>query len=214
MRRNAPYLLLVIISFVCGILSYRSCVQSRNQQVSTIETDILLERIRDVCKMVTVEGDVMELYNETQTRYVTMYLPLPTQFSFDKKATVQVQGTVLVGYDLEGLNTTVSEEERTVTISNLPQPSVLAVEHQLEFRNMEESWFNSFGPADLTELSNNAREALRDKALESELVDRAKEQGLGLLNTIQHIAESAGYTFILEEAVVDTTAQLPELFGE
>lgn len=214
MRRNAPYLLLVIISFVCGILSYRSCVQSRNQQVSTIETDILLERIRDVCKMVTVEGDVMELYNETQTRYVTMYLPLPTQFSFDKKATVQVQGTVLVGYDLEGLNTTVSEEDRTVTISNLPQPSVLAVEHQLEFRNMEESWFNSFGPADLTELSNNAREALRDKALESELVDRAKEQGLGLLNTIQHIAESAGYTFVLEEAVADTTAQLPELFGD
>ena len=214
MRRNAPYLLLAIISFVCGILSYRSCVQSRDQQVSTVETDLILERIRDVCKMVTVEGDVMELYNETQTRYVTMYLPLPTQFSFDKQATVQVQGTVLVGYDLEGLNTVISEEDRTVTISNLPEPSVLAVEHQLEFRNMEESWFNSFGPADLTELSNNAREALRSKALESELVDRAKEQGLGMINTIQHIAESAGYTFILEEAVVDTTAQVPELFEE
>ena len=214
MRRNAPYLLLAIISFVCGILSYRSCVQSRDQQVSTVETDLILERIRDVCKMVTVEGDVMELYNETQTRYVTMYLPLPTQFSFDKQATVQVQGTVLVGYDLEGLNTVISEEDRTVTISNLPEPSVLAVEHQLEFRNMEESWFNSFGPADLTELSNNAREALRSKALESELVDRAKEQGLGMINTIQHIAESAGYTFILEEAVVDTTAQVPKLFEE
>ncbi|MEL7376524.1 MAG: DUF4230 domain-containing protein [Bacteroidota bacterium] len=197
MRRNGPYFLLAILAFVCGLLSYRSCIQSRGQQTTVVDKTILLERIRDVCKMVTVEGDVVELYNETQTRHVTLYVPFPTQFSFDKKATVEVTGTILVGYDLEGLNTNINEETRKVTISNLPKPEVLAIDHQIEYRMLEESWFNGFEPADLTILSQNAREALMNRALTSDLIDRAEEQGLGLINTIEQISLAAGYEFEL-----------------
>ncbi|MEM6398160.1 MAG: DUF4230 domain-containing protein [Bacteroidota bacterium] len=212
MRRSAPYLLLAILAFVCGILSYRSCVMSGEQQTVVVDKSILLERIRDVCKMVTVEGDVVELYNETQTRHVTLYVPFPTQFNFDKKATVQVTGTILVGYDLEGLNTSIDEETRKVTISKLPKPEVLAVDHQVEYRIIEESWFNSFEPADLTILSKNARDAIEERALTSELIDRAEEQGLGLIKTIELIALAAGYEFELIEAEGEEETEEKPLF--
>lgn len=182
---------------------------SGDQQTVVVDKSILLERIRDVCKMVTVEGDVVELYNETQTRHVTLYLPFPTQMSFDKKATVQVTGTILVGYDLEGLNTSINEETRKVTVSNLPKPKVLAVDHQIEYRILEESWFNSFEPADLTVLSQNAREAIEEKALTSELIDRAEEQGLGLISTIEQIALAAGYEFELIRTEEDEVEKEP-----
>lgn len=197
------YLLLTIglgLAFLLGIVSYASYRNSQDRQTSKQEATVLLERIRSVCKLVTVEGDVSELYNETMTKNVTLYLPLPTNFSFDKQATVQVTGTVLVGYNLEKVSFDLDVDRQTLTISNLPEPEILAIDHELSYRDLSESWFNSFKPADYTALNNNAKEMLRQKVTESDLLLEAKAQGLGVIESIQLLMEAAGYEVITTNA--------------
>lgn len=202
MSKNFILVIALILAFVLGIVSYAGFRNSRDQQLRQRDASVLLERVREVCKLVTVEGDLSELYNETMTRQVTLYLPLPTQFEFDKKATVQVEGKVLVGYDLEQLDLKMDESNRTLTISNLPEPEILAVDHQIKYRNLTESWFNEFTPADYTALNESAKEFLRAKAVESELIDKAREQGIGILESIRFLAEAAGVKVIVIEAGV------------
>ena len=51
-------------------------------------------------------GHFSELYDETNIRRFTVYVPMPSTFSFSKKAILQVEGKVLVGYDLKNIKIT------------------------------------------------------------------------------------------------------------
>lgn len=197
MSKNVILAIALLLAFVLGIVSYAGFRNSQDQQLRQRDASVLLQRVREVCKLVTVEGDLSELYNETMTRQVTLYLPLPTKFEFDKKATVQVEGKVLVGYDLEQLKLEMDEANRTLTISNLPEPKILAVDHQIKYRNLTESWFNEFTAEDYTALNESAKEFLKEKAAQSELIDRARQQGNGMLETIRFLAEGAGVTVVV-----------------
>jgi len=142
---------------------------------------------------------VSEVFNSEQTKNVTLYLPLPTRFAFQKKAMVQVHGTVLVGYDLEQLTIDVDVDSRTLTIGNLPEPKILAIDHELSYKNLEESWFNSFTAEDYSALSQRAKERLRDEALQSKLIDKARAQGNALIETIDFLATGAGFELVVKD---------------
>ena len=73
--------------------------------------------------MVTVEGNFTELYTETNLKEVTLYLPIPTDWEFSKKALLEVQGRVLVGYDMEQVSIKIDSTSRQIVLSNLPQPT-------------------------------------------------------------------------------------------
>lgn len=198
----SKYILLIIalvLAFGLGIATYSAWDNAGDREVTSVEASVLLERIREVMKLVTVEGDVSEIYNETKTRQVTLYLPLPTTFEFDKKATVQVTGKVLVGYDLSNLSIQLDDTNKKLIISKFPDPEILAIDHELAYRNLEESWFNNFTANDYTALNQSAKRLLREKALESKLMDRAREQGLGIIESIRLLAEGAGLEVELVE---------------
>ncbi len=200
MRRNLGYLVLGVAIFLLGgWLSYQWARPAEN--VRQTEATVLLERVREVCKLVTVEGDFTEIYNESNMREVTLYLPIPVNWSFSKRAMLEVQGKVLVGYDMERMSITVDSLNQRITLRNLPQPSILAIDHEIRYRDLEESFFNSFSPEDYTQLNSNAKAILKERALESDLLDRAREQGNQMLNTIRFMGESLGYEVILEEAL-------------
>lgn len=183
------------------------------QNRSEVETAVFIDRIKDVLQMVTVEGSVSEIYNETQTREVTLYLPLPITFQFDKKAIVQVTGKVLVGYDLESLSIDMDQTNKILTISPLPEPEILAIDHNLAYRNLEESWFNTFTAKDYTALNQSAKTMLRQKAAESELMDRARQQGLQIIETLRLFAEGAGFEVVIQENEIEKKPK-PEVIFE
>jgi hypothetical protein len=195
--------LLLTTALLAFLLGLAVCWGFTNASASETRTEatVLLEQIRKVTKLVTVEGDVSELYNSTKTRNVTLYLPLPARLRFDKTATVEVRGKVLVGYNLEQLTITVDDATRTVRISNLPDPEILAIDHELIYRNLEESWFNSFTAADYSALSQEAKDRLRNEALKSKLTEEARLEGNGLLETIRFLVEASGYSLLMEGEV-------------
>ena len=198
MSRTLLTLLVVVLSFLLGMAALTLYQDRREEQHVQEEATVLLERVRNVMKLVTVEGDVSELFSSTSSRNVTLYLPLPSQFSFDKKATVEVRGKVLVGYDLEQLDLSIDPDRRVLTIRNLPEPEILAIDHELVYRNLDESWFNTFTAEDYSRLNRRAKERLREAALQSSLLAGAQVQGNTVIEGIEYLTRSAGYELVVE----------------
>ncbi|MGB3546487.1 MAG: DUF4230 domain-containing protein, partial [Saprospiraceae bacterium] len=196
-RTLLPYLLVTVLALLLGAAALQLFRGKQAETTARAEATVLLERVRQVCQLVTVEGEFSETYNEKNTKNFTLYLPLPSQVSFSRTALLQVKGRVLVGYDMEGVSVSTDSLAKTVTISNLPQPKILAVDHELIYRNLDESWFNSFEPEDFTQLNRNAKRILQEKAVESGLLDKAVEQGNALLESITYMARAVGYTVVV-----------------
>ncbi len=192
----------ILAAFGLGIWLTQWFYQSKKEEISRSQSTILLDKVKDVLKLVTVEANFNELYNETKTRPVTLYLPLPSTFSFSKKAILEVQGKVLVGFDLEKVSITADSTNRVLTLSNLPEPEILSIDHQVQYRNLEESFFNSFSAEDYTSLNHNAKEMLRQKVAESDLMEKARGQGNQMIDVIRFMAESLGWTVELDEATI------------
>ena len=192
LRKFGLVLIGISLLLLVGVQLYQ-LKNGKEQETRVVEASVLLEQVREVCKLVTVEGDFTELYTEKNLREVTLYSPIPTYWEFAKEAIIEVRGRVLVGYDMEQLSIKVDSLNRTVTLSNLPQPDILAIDHELSYRNLEESFFNSFSPEDYTQLNKNAKDALRRKAYESDLLDRAKAEGNTMLEGIRFMVENMGW---------------------
>lgn len=201
MSKRIFSIIALVAVFALGIIITRWFYRAEQQEIRETQSTILLDKVKDVMKLVTVEANFNELYNETRTRPVTLYLPLPSTFTFDKKAILEVRGKVLVGYDLEKVRITADSTDRVLRLSNLPQPEILSIDHEVAFRNLEESWFNSFTAEDYTSLSANAKEVLRKKVIESQLLDRARDQGNRMIDVIRFMAESAGWRVELEPQI-------------
>ncbi len=160
-----------------------------------IESDstVILEKIDQVCKLVTIEGNFEERYDEKNIKAFTVYLPLPSTWEFSKSARLRITGTVLVGYDLEELEITADSTERIIELANFPDPQILAIDHEVFYENLNESWFNSFDEEDFTALNANAKKVLEQKAIENHLLEKAREEGNQIIDAIRFMANSAGW---------------------
>jgi hypothetical protein len=198
MSRSIWTILLAMTLFFGGAwLTYR-LLTKESEEKQMVEASVLLERIREVCQLVTVEGQFNEIYHETNIREVTLYLPIPTYWDFTKQALLEVEGRVLVGYNMEQVGIKLDSAAQQITLFNLPQPSILAIDHEIKYRNLEESYFNSFSPEDYTQLNKNAKDVLRKKAYESGLLTEAQEQGNAMLSALEFMVEGIGWTLIVE----------------
>lgn len=208
MRSLYTILIVAVLAFLLGIAVFWGFTQN-NRTVTEQNATVLLEQVRKVTKLVTVEGDVSEVFNSANNREVTLYLPLPARFSFRKEAMVQVQGKVLVGYDLEEMAIDIDEETRTLKLSNLPEPEILAIDQNLTFKNLEESWFNSFTAEDYSAMSREAKEVMRQEVAKSQLLTSAQLEGNSLIETISLIARSMGYSVELEGKPYERSVEVP-----
>ncbi len=188
-------ILLLIFGFIAGGWMMKQYYASPIQQKSAT---VLLRSVRKVLKLVTVEGDFSEDYNQTNIKPITLYLPLPATFNFSKTANIHVTGKALVGYNLEKMSVKVDDNSKTLTISNMPNPEVLAIEHDLEYKFLDESFFNGFTPKDYTQLNKNAKNAIKNSILKGDLIQKAKEQGNEVIDVIRIIVEGAGWHFKVE----------------
>ncbi len=175
------------------------------------QSTVLLEKIKTVAKLVSVEGQFSEIYE-----HENIWKPLagnPLLFplfspSFKKRALIIVKAKVSVGYDLEKMKIEVDHTNRKIIISNIPDPEIIALEHDLEYFDIQESTFNSFSKEELTALNKSAKEFIREKALESELIPKAKDEGNKMIEIINFMVAESGFEVEYEYQMDDM--ELPE----
>lgn len=191
--KNTTILIALLIAFLIGgYLSYSFFTQKEN--VTQKEATVLLEKVRKVCKLVTVEGEFQERYTEKNIRPITVYLPFATTFNFPKEASILVRGKVLVGYDMATINLKMDGTQKKVILHNLPKPEILAIDHDITYENLSESYFNAFSKEDYTQLAKNAKAELKNKAIEDRLLEEAALQGNEIIEVMETLIRTAGWT--------------------
>lgn len=176
--------------FAAGILLTRWYF--KRQEAVVQETGVvLLERIKQVAKLVTVEGYFSEIYDYQD------YYGYDLSF-FRKKALIRVKAKVSVGYDLEKMKATADPAAKTIRLSGIPAAEILSIEHDLDYYDVQEGFFNEFSTEDYDKLNASAKEFIRKKALESDLLKSAASERNTLLETMRFMAESTGWTLEVE----------------
>ena len=167
---------------------YGFFTKKKRKELTEHQSVVILDRIKSVCKLVSVEGDFAEIY-----RYENIKDGFMSILSSKKKALVVINAKAQVGYDLKKLKMTADTNRKRIVLSEFPEPEILSIEPDIQFYDVKNGLFNSFSPEDLTALNQNAKAHIRDKIPESGLIDTAKKEALQAVLLIEKIVETIGW---------------------
>ena len=168
--------------------------------VSNTQSVILLEKIRSVCKFITVEGDFSEIYHYENVQKKWLNL-----FTGKKKALILIDAKAHVGFDLTQIKMEANDLTKTIVISSFPEPELLSVDTDFRYYDKKDGWANPFTASDLTEVTNEAKKHIIDKIPSSGLYLEAAKQAQETLQLIDQLAATIQWN-------VDYSAlQLPEV---
>lgn len=179
--------------FGAGFLAARYWYAAKEENYRKEQSDVLLEKIRTVAKLVTVEGYFSEIY-DYEDYWGYNISPLR------KKALLRVKARVSVGYDLGAMKLELQPDEQLLRISGIPDPNIISIDHDIDYYDLTEGTFNSFTEEDYTRLNKNAKGFIEAKARRSDLFRTAEQQGNDMLDVIRFIAENAGWKVQVENA--------------
>jgi len=182
----------ILIGLILGaILSYwvYSLFRKRKRkEITRHQSTVLLEKIKSVCKLISVEGDFAEIYRYEQTK--DQFLSL---FTTKKKALVIINAKTQIGYDLSKILMHADTHRKTIVLTNFPEPEVLSITPEMEFYDIRNDLFNAFTPDDLTQITKEAKQHILDKIPESGLLDKARREALEAVLLIEKIVETIGW---------------------
>ena len=186
--------------FLGAILTYFAInylkLQKKNE-VTNAQSAILLEKMRKVWKLITIEGDFAEIYHyeNTKERFLNMV-------TSKKKAILLINAKAHVGFDLSKIKMEAINEKKVVKLTEFPKPEVLTLETDLKYYDKKEGLFNKFDSSDLTELNANAKEFVMNKIPESGLLETAKNEALEAILMMQSIVETIGWTLDYQDLLL------------
>lgn len=160
----------------------------KNKLLVKSQSVLLLDKIKSVCKFITVEGDFAEIYHyeDVKERFLKLV-------SSRKKALVVINAKAYVGYDMSKIRLEADQDKKKIAIQHFPQPEVLSIETNLNYYDKRDGYFNKFEASDLTDLHQEAKNHIQDKIPESGLVLAAQKEALQTILLIEKIVETIGW---------------------
>lgn len=170
---------------------YTGFKSSLFESKTSLSQEVVLEQIKNVVKLGTVEGYFSEVYD-----YKEHFGPELSFFT--KKALIRVKAKILAGFDLESIKINVDEKSRTVIISNIPEPQIISIEHDLDYYDITEGIFNSFTTEDYNRMNVQAKAYIKNVALKSGLMENSKSQLDSHLKVLMVLMSSYGWKLEIE----------------
>lgn len=196
----------IFISLIIGglvVLAISTYVKHlKNKKRVSSQSIILLDKIKKVCKFITVEGDFAEIYHyeDVKERFLKLV-------SSRKKALVVINAKAHVGFDFNKISLEANQNTKTVIIKSFPQPEILSIETSLNYYDKKDGYFNKFEAADLTALNEEAKQHILEKVPESGLYNVAKQEALESLQLIENIVETIGWTLDYQSLTIHSEEQ-------
>lgn len=178
----------LILGAIATYWVYTFFRKKQNKELTSHQSTVLLEKIKTVCKLISVEGDFAEIYQYENTKERFMSL-----ISSKKKALVVINAKAQIGYDLQKILMHADKEGKRIVLTNFPEPEILSIQPELEFYDIKNGFFNSFKPDDLTVLNQEAKKHIREKIPESGLMETARKETLQTVLLIEKIVETIGW---------------------
>ena len=185
-------LLLFVLSVILGAILmywvYTFFTKKQSKELTKHQSTVLLERIKRVCQLITVEGDFAEIYKYESKKERFMSL-----ISSTKKALIVINAKARIGYDLKKIKMHSDTSRKKIILTNFPQPEVLSIEPELEFYDIKNGLFNAFTPDDLTSLNKEAKSHIQEKIPESGLMDTARREAMEAVLLMEKLVETIGW---------------------
>ncbi len=178
---------LAVGAVVAYFLFARFSGDRKREKVNT-QSVILMEKIRSVCKFITVEGDFSEIfyYENVKDKWLNLVLG-------KKKALVLIEAKAHIGFDLTKVKMHADTQNRTIILTNFPQPQLLTIETDFKYYDKREGWANPFTASDLTEINQEAKKHIVDKIPESGLFNEASKQALETIQLMEKLVETINW---------------------
>lgn len=183
------FFIAIIITILVTLGAVTIVKSFKKKQLVNAQSTILLNKIKKVCKFITVEGDFAEIYHYEDVKQKFLKL-----ISSKKKALVVVNAKAHVGYDLSKIQLKSDTDKKRIILEHFPQPEVLSIETNLNYYDKSDGYFNKFEASDLTDLHNEAKIHIRAKIPESGLIQIAQQEALETILLIETIVETIGWT--------------------
>ncbi|MGA9271430.1 MAG: DUF4230 domain-containing protein [Lutimonas sp.] len=197
--------------FLGAIITYwgmRYVKLQKTKDKTQAQSVILMEKIRKVWKLITVEGEFAEIYHyeNTKERFMSMV-------SSKKKAVLLINAKAYVGFDLSRIKMEAITEKKMIRLTDFPDPEVLSLETDLRYYDKKDGLFNKFDSSDLTEVNVKAKDHVLDKIPESGLLDTARSEALEAVLLVQNIVETIGWSLDYQDLLL-AKSNKGELPGE
>ncbi|MEN8789308.1 MAG: DUF4230 domain-containing protein [Flavobacteriaceae bacterium] len=182
----------IVLGLILGAIlmywMYSFFRRKQRKDLTKHQSTVLLERMKKVCQLITVEGDFAEIYKYESTREHFMSL-----ISSKKKALIVINAKARIGFDLKRILMHADTANRKILLTNFPQPEILSIEPELEFYDIKNGLFNAFTPDDLTALNKEAKSHIQEKIPESGLMETARREAMEAVLIMEKLVETIGW---------------------
>ncbi|PQJ21042.1 DUF4230 domain-containing protein [Tenacibaculum sp. SG-28] len=187
------------IGAIISFFVFKKYTSFNRKNITEKQSVVLLDKIRKVSKLITVEGEFAEIYHHENSKEKLLGL-----ITSKKKAIIIINAKVHIGFDFRKIKMQADTKSKTIILSAFPQPEIFSVEPNIKFYDIQNGLLNKFNSEDLTKVNAEAKEHIIDKVPESNLMQTANKEALEALELMHNLVETIGWK-------LDTTAlKLPE----
>lgn len=160
---------------------YGKRLKKSRSETLDIESNILLEKIEKVFKIIVAEGHFTEIYDHNSKK------DFWGVFKANKKALVVTKAKVAIGFDFAKLQMERDEDTKKLKIVHFPDAEVLSIDTDYKFYDIDQGWLHKFKTDDYTKILTDAKSLMKEKAMNSALPGVANKQ---VVLMMQQLAET------------------------
>lgn len=194
MHKTFWIILICLLVGFSGGLGFWYFMTRQNQKQIQEDKTVILEKIKKVAKLITVEGYFTEIYSYKDYYYWDIN-PLR------KKVLLRIKAKVSVGIDLQNLKIEMDQDQKSMKIYCCPAPEILSIDTDLDYYDLSEGTFNTFNESDYNAIQKKAKAFIKTIALKSDLMKQSTDQSVEFLEIVQSIAENGGW----EVSIISST---------
>jgi len=192
----------LIVGIVSGIFFTRIYYNNLKQKQLQSQSIVLMEKIKQVCKLITVEGEFSEIFTHQDEKNWFFKL-----LQLEKKALLIVKAKVMIGFDLSTINIEIDIHKKRVALTNFPEPEILSIDSDLEYYDIQRGMIHKFSEKDLTMMNKKSKEFIREKVADSQLYSIARKQAADTIGVIRDLIESVGWEIQTEKFAINAVKE-------
>lgn len=173
----------IISYFVFKKFTYRT-----NKNLTEKQSIVLLDKIKKVSKLITVEGEFAEIYHHQNSKEKFLGL-----FTNKKKAIIIINAKVHIGFDFRKIKMKADNSTKTILLSEFPKPEIFSIEPNIKFYDIQNGLLNKFSSEDLTAVNEEAKEHIIQKVPESNLMQTANQEAMDAILLMHNLVETTGW---------------------
>jgi hypothetical protein len=181
----------IILGLAGGIAATTFFYRKKSERKTKEQSVLLLDKIKQVCKLITVEGEFSELFSHRDEKNIFFKL-----LQLQKKALLIVNAKVMIGFDLTKISIDVNPVSKKVKLSRFPEPEIISIDTDIEYYDVQKGIINKFSEADLTNINKRSKDFIRDKVEHSHLMMIAQTQANDTVSVIRQLIESVGWELV------------------